>query len=371
MRNSPAEPPSTSDQELLAHSNLFDPAFYLEQYPDVAAAGVDPVQHYLDYGADEGRRPHPAFDGAWYLLKNPDVHHTGLNPLVHYLRKGAAEGRRAHKRTVVYTAITGLWDDLRVPLTVDPEIDYIVFADEQLAPPPAPWLRRSLRLRCGNDRLTSRFVKATPHFHVPEYQLSLWADGAYQLRNVTAERLDGLAGPMQIAVFQHSERNCAYAEAEEVRRRKLDTGENIDRAVKLLHDHGFPARAGLCEAGLLLRRHQDSDLMRAMDQWWDSIVRGSCRDQLSLNFALWQNQMPYLSIPGTARRNKLAYWMGHRPKTEIEIRTRLIEHERELLWLYQQIEEAAGEPHATEESHFGCAGGSIQHSGHLDARSLG
>jgi hypothetical protein len=34
----------------------FSPGRYLELNPDVAAAGVDPVQHYLEYGFREGRR---------------------------------------------------------------------------------------------------------------------------------------------------------------------------------------------------------------------------------------------------------------------------------------------------------------------------
>lgn len=37
----------------------FDPAAYLEANPDVAAAGVDPWQHYLDFGRHEGRRLSP------------------------------------------------------------------------------------------------------------------------------------------------------------------------------------------------------------------------------------------------------------------------------------------------------------------------
>lgn len=35
----------------------FDSPFYLRRYPDVAAAGVDPYQHYLHYGSKEGRLP--------------------------------------------------------------------------------------------------------------------------------------------------------------------------------------------------------------------------------------------------------------------------------------------------------------------------
>ena len=34
----------------------FDPDFYLEIYPDIAAAGTDPYQHYITYGKTEGRR---------------------------------------------------------------------------------------------------------------------------------------------------------------------------------------------------------------------------------------------------------------------------------------------------------------------------
>lgn len=33
----------------------FDEAFYLRQYPDIVAAGVDPYQHFLDFGIREGR----------------------------------------------------------------------------------------------------------------------------------------------------------------------------------------------------------------------------------------------------------------------------------------------------------------------------
>lgn len=41
----------------LAHRELFDRAFYLEVYPDIAAAGVDPLSHFLEIGLSEGRLP--------------------------------------------------------------------------------------------------------------------------------------------------------------------------------------------------------------------------------------------------------------------------------------------------------------------------
>ena len=36
---------------------LFDPAFYLQIYQDVAAAGIDPYIHFVAHGAAEGRTP--------------------------------------------------------------------------------------------------------------------------------------------------------------------------------------------------------------------------------------------------------------------------------------------------------------------------
>ena len=74
-------------------SGLFDHDWYLERNPDVRAAGVDPLQHYLLHGAGEGRDPNPLFDGDWYVEQNPEVRAAGVNPLVHYLKHGAAEGR--------------------------------------------------------------------------------------------------------------------------------------------------------------------------------------------------------------------------------------------------------------------------------------
>lgn len=35
----------------------FDPNYYLEQNPDVLAAGIDPLTHFLVFGRDEGRLP--------------------------------------------------------------------------------------------------------------------------------------------------------------------------------------------------------------------------------------------------------------------------------------------------------------------------
>lgn len=115
----------------IAIAIIFNRAWYLARYPDVAAAGIDPFQHYLIHGAAEGRdpnplfnsayyrsqkpnleitplehyattgaaegcMPNPLFDSQWYLEENEDVAAASANPLAHYLQAGAKEGRDPH-----------------------------------------------------------------------------------------------------------------------------------------------------------------------------------------------------------------------------------------------------------------------------------
>ncbi len=81
----------------------FDPVYYLGKYPDVAKAGIDPLQHYNLYGRKEGRfssaaeeAKHPSvegFDPAYYLNKYPDVAKANMSPFQHYMLYGRQEGR--------------------------------------------------------------------------------------------------------------------------------------------------------------------------------------------------------------------------------------------------------------------------------------
>ncbi|WP_421132582.1 hypothetical protein [Alteromonas sp. A079] len=83
------------DAGLIYTSELFDADWYLNTYPDVKSENIDPAEHYLEYGAKEGRLPSASFDGNWYLKRYPDVADSDVNPLVHYLKFGQNEGRSA------------------------------------------------------------------------------------------------------------------------------------------------------------------------------------------------------------------------------------------------------------------------------------
>lgn len=76
-----------------AAAEFFDEAFYLAMNPDLAQAGLDPLDHFLRHGWREDRDPSFEFSVGDYLELNPDVAASGAHPFVHYVTTGRHEGR--------------------------------------------------------------------------------------------------------------------------------------------------------------------------------------------------------------------------------------------------------------------------------------
>jgi hypothetical protein len=80
------------DIRAIQDTGLFDPVWYGNRYPDVAAAGMSPIRHYAAHGAREDRTPNPWFDPVWYRATHRPPGEE--NPLFHYLSVGEPSGLR-------------------------------------------------------------------------------------------------------------------------------------------------------------------------------------------------------------------------------------------------------------------------------------
>jgi hypothetical protein len=107
----------------LRESALFDRAWYLAAYPDVAASGIDPLDHYVRVGWREGRDPGPDFRSSDYLKANPDVAASGINPLVHYVEFGRSEGRYLSVRSNLKSNEVDS-PDRRLHASIDPDVHF-------------------------------------------------------------------------------------------------------------------------------------------------------------------------------------------------------------------------------------------------------
>lgn len=67
--------------------------------------------------------------------------------------------------------------------------------------------------------------------------------------------------------------------------------------MKLYIEEGFPEHYGLTENSIIYRNHNSDKIISIMDEWWQFIENYSKRDQLSLFYILWKNNinMQYLT----------------------------------------------------------------------------
>jgi O-antigen biosynthesis protein len=71
----------------IKESVFFNEDWYINTYKDVAESGMDPAQHYLDFGSMEGRDPGPFFSTRDYQNSNPACTEFNINPLIHRKKK--------------------------------------------------------------------------------------------------------------------------------------------------------------------------------------------------------------------------------------------------------------------------------------------
>ncbi len=135
-----AAPDEADEIGLLQNAGLFDEAYYLKSYSDIAGnVSCSPFEHYFRYGFHEGRQPNFYFDTAWYVARNPDC--AGQQPLLHYLLHGDAAGRDPGPFFDVawYRAQNGLTPaenalahylrfHLERPLSPNPDFDAVYYA---------------------------------------------------------------------------------------------------------------------------------------------------------------------------------------------------------------------------------------------------
>jgi len=308
------------ERKLIAESGLFDAKWYLSRYKDVAAAGVNPLIHYLKSGAHEGRDPNPDFDSDWYLERYPDVAAAGVNPLAHYAKWGRSEGRatkpypykpareikaaiatyrrkrKAGNRVAVFQAIVGNYDQLRVPEVLDSAFDYFVFADR---PQPSYGVFETRPMPYGNGDATrvARYVKTHPHILLTDHDIAVWVDANIMVRHDLAPYIERLlASDSPVGGLRHSDRDCVYDEAEACIKARKDDPARIKAQIERYEKEGMPRKYGMIETGLVIWNLRHPAAEKILDAWWQEIETGSRRDQLSLGYVMWRHQEKWLLL---------------------------------------------------------------------------
>ncbi|BFT29612.1 hypothetical protein D210916BOD24_07880 [Alteromonas sp. D210916BOD_24] len=190
------------------------------------------------------------------------------------------------KRYVVYSVITGAYDEV-LPLGTDErDVDYVLVVDNDFSGEvPLGWNLLKLPKSSLNYKDLNRYVKMHPHFLFPQYDCSVYVDGNIQVISSLKDLIDEALDSKDIALYQHYQRNDVYSEAIECLKLGLEYFWRVIPQMKKYKAQGFKGDS-LYEASVIFRKHHSPSLKQAMEHWWNEYLGNAKRDQLSLTFCL-------------------------------------------------------------------------------------
>lgn len=214
---------------------------------------------------------------------------------------------------VVYTCIVGGYDQL-LDQPNEPGVRYICFTD---APPKraGSWEIRPLlsppEMRDGT--LINRFHKVMCYDRFEDTPTSIYMDGNVQLLMAPSEIVRQVTDRgAAIAGLSHKWRNSVESELQACARKlSPDQMARARELVAMHRDRGFPDDRGLSANFLLVRDTRNERLKRSMGHWWECIRDHVPRDQLSLQYSLWAEQVEMLRLDDHAERDSIARRAKH------------------------------------------------------------
>ena len=218
-------------------------------------------------------------------------------------------------RIPVFTAITGGYEQPLVHETLDPWIDFILFSDNEM-PSFGCWEVRRISQSTGDPLVDARLIKASADKLFPDAELAIWIDGNVLIRNSLASYRQLVQTHPEYPIFgiPHPVRICAYAEAEKVIVAGKASEEAVKRQMNRYQEEGFPTNHGLIETNFLIFNLRHPELASLLNAWRRELIEETRRDQLSINYVLWKNNLSWFPIMDEGRslrdHQDFAY-MGH------------------------------------------------------------
>lgn len=236
-----------------------------------------------------------------------------------------------NKKAVIYTAIFGPKDKLLEPKIKPAGFDFVCFTDQDFKS--KTWEIRKSERECGDPTKDARKRKILAHKYLPEYEISVWIDGNIIVKEDPCELATRYLEETNMAIFSKKNNtwdsgDCVYDELQnllQLGRKRGTYKDDLDvmkNQVERYREEGYPEHNGMIISMIMLRRHNEPDVIKTMEKWWHELEKGSKRDQLSFNYSAWKTGLNFAWLPGDSRDNKYFKHVYH-PEHQLSFWQRL------------------------------------------------
>lgn len=197
------------------------------------------------------------------------------------------------KKVIVYSCITGNYDNVQEPFFEFDNIDFVMFSDNpQIIAPQSIWRAYNIssKLSGFSEPEKNRYIKLHPFEFFEGYDYALYIDGNVRMMShplyllMNSEKVK-----TGIAMHNHRSRSCIYKEASACKLLKKGNAKKIRAQIKRFKADGFPPNWGLFEANVIAIDLKNPNAKEVMDSWWEELSKsGGGRDQIALPYVLWK-----------------------------------------------------------------------------------
>ena len=190
---------------------------------------------------------------------------------------------------IIYTAITGDYDNLKSPKFTDSRVKYICFTNNPKLSSDT-WEMRYISDHSLSNVQLARKIKLLPFEFMDIDSNLLWVDAKYSIQADLREYISMYLRNKSILCFPHYARNnicdemITLVQMYPYMKKKLI----MQTAGYLLE--GFNDDYGLYDTGCIYRDFADEKIYKIMWQWWENIEKYTHRDQISFPYVCWKNK---------------------------------------------------------------------------------
>lgn len=202
----------------------------------------------------------------------------------------------SEKKIAVYTVVFGGYDNINEPVVIPDNCDFYLITDKPIKTESnSIWVEKNLKehtihIENLSNIEKNRYCKMFPNKLFPEYEYSIYIDGNVQVMTDPTEFIQEM-NSYGLKLHKHYRRECVYEEINKC----IDLGkDNKDRLLthkEHLIEKNMPEQYGMLEAPIIVREHNNPKCIKLMEEWWHEFSHYSKRDQISLPYVLWKNDI--------------------------------------------------------------------------------